>query len=153
INKKIIILILIFFFNFLLVNNTLSNEKYYFLTLKYNKVKVRQGPSFEYPVKFIYKKKYLPIKVINSKDNFKKIIDLKNNDGWIHVSQLTKKKSAINIYNLSIIYKKPNIYSQPMAKLEKGKIVIVKKCKEDWCKIVIDGYKGWIFKNYLWGNL
>ena len=149
--KKIIILI--FFFNFLLVNNTLSNEKYYFLTLKYNKVKVRQGPSFEYPVKFIYKKKYLPIKVINSKDNFKKIIDLKNNDGWIHVSQLTKKKSAINIYNLSIIYKKPNIYSQPMAKLEKGKIVIVKKCKEDWCKIVIDGYKGWIFKNYLWGNL
>ena len=153
INKKIKILILIFFFNFLLVNNTLSNEKYYFLTLKYNKVKVRQGPSFEYPVKFIYKKKYLPIKVINSKDNFKKIIDLKNNDGWIHVSQLTKKKSAINIYNLSIIYKKPNIYSQPMAKLEKGKMVIVKKCKEDWCKIVIDGYKGWIFKNYLWGNL
>ena len=150
---RIKIFILIFFFNFLLVNNTLSNEKYYFLTLKYNKVKVRQGPSFEYPVKFIYKKKYLPIKVINSKDNFKKIIDLKNNDGWIHVSQLTKKKSAINIYNLSIIYKKPNIYSQPMAKLEKGKIVIVKKCKEDWCKIVIDGYKGWIFKNYLWGNL
>ena len=146
-------MILIFFFNFLLVNNTLSNEKYYFLTLKYNKVKVRQGPSFKHPVKFIYKKKYLPIKVINSKDNFKKIIDLKNNDGWIHVSQLTKKKSAINIYNLSIIYKKPNIYSQPMAKLEKGKIVIVKKCKEDWCKIVIDGYKGWIFKNYLWGNL
>ena len=40
-----------------------------------------------------------------------------------------------------------------MAKLEKGKMVIVKKCKEDWCKIVIDGYKGWIFKNYLWGNL
>jgi len=60
-NKKIKILILIFFFNFLLVNNTLSNEKNYFLTLKYNKVKVRQGPSFKYPVKFIYKKKYLPI--------------------------------------------------------------------------------------------
>ena len=56
INKKIIILILIFFFNFLLVINTLGNEKDYFLTLKYNKVKVRQGPSFEYPVKFIYKK-------------------------------------------------------------------------------------------------
>ncbi len=150
--KKIIILILIFFFNFLLVNNTLSNEKDYFLTLKYNKVKVRQGPSFEYPVKFIYKKKYLPIKIIDSKDNFRKITDLKNNNGWIHVSQLTKKKSAINIHNLSIIFKKPNIYSQPMAKLEKGKVVIVKKCKEDWCKIITNDYKGWIFKNYLWGN-
>jgi len=152
-NKEIKILILIFFFNFLLVNNTLSNEKDYFLTLKYNKVKVRQGPSFKYPVKFIYKKKYLPVKIIDSKDNFRKIIDLKNNNGWIHVSQLTKKKSAINIHNLSIIFKKPNIYSQPMAKLEKGKIVIVKKCKEDWCKIITNGYKGWIFKNSLWGKI
>jgi len=152
INKKIKILILISFFNILLINDTPSSEKDNFLTLKYNRVKVRQGPSFEYPVKFIYKKKYLPIKVIDSKDNFRKITDLKNNNGWIHVSQLTKKKSAINIHNLSIIFKKPNIYSQPMAKLEKGKVVIVKKCKEDWCKIITNDYKGWIFKNYLWGN-
>ncbi|MBO6491284.1 MAG: SH3 domain-containing protein [Pelagibacteraceae bacterium] len=146
------ILILISFFNILLINDTPSSEKDYFLTLKYNRVKVRQGPSFEYPVKFIYKKKYLPIKIIDNKDNFRKITDLKNNNGWIHVSQLSKKKSAINIHNLSIIFKKPNIYSQPMAKLEKGKIVIVKKCKEDWCKIITNDYKGWIFKNYLWGN-
>ena len=152
INKKIKILILISFFNILLINDTPSSEKDYFLTLKYNRVKVRQGPSFEYPVKFIYKKKYLPIKIIDSKDNFRKITDLKNNNGWIHISQLSKKKSAINIHNLSIIFKKPNIYSQPMAKLEKGKIVIVKKCKEDWCKIITNDYKGWIFKNYLWGN-
>ena len=152
INKKIKILILISFFNILLINDTPSSEKDYFLTLKYNRVKVRQGPSFEYPVKFIYKKKYLPIKIINNKDNFRKITDLKNNNGWIHVSQLSKKKSAINIHNLSIIFKKPNIYSQPMAKLEKGKMVIVKKCKEDWCKIITNDYKGWIFKNYLWGN-
>ena len=152
INKKIKILILISFFNILLINDTPSSEKDYFLTLKYNRVKVRQGPSFEYPVKFIYKKKYLPIKIIDNKDNFRKITDLKNNNGWIHISQLAKKKSAINIHNLSIIFKKPNIYSQPMAKLEKGKIVIVKKCKEDWCKIITNDYKGWIFKNYLWGN-
>ena len=152
INKKIKILILISFFNILLINDTPSSEKDYFLTLKYNRVKVRQGPSFEYPVKFIFKKKYLPIKVIDSKDNFRKITDLKNNNGWIHVSQLTKKKSAINIHNLSIIFKKPNIYSQPMAKLEKGKVVIVIKCKEDWCKIITNDYKGWIIKNYLWGN-
>ncbi len=152
INKKIKILILISFFSILLINDTPSSEKDYFLTLKYNRVKVRQGPSFEYPVKFIYKKKYLPIKIIDNKDNFRKITDLKNNNGWIHVSQLSKKKSAINIHNLSIIFKKPNIYSQPMAKLEKGKMVIVKKCKEDWCKIITNGYKGWIFKNYLWGN-
>ena len=152
INKKIITFFLIFFFNFLLINNLSSSEKDYFLTLKYNKVKVRQGPSFKDPVKFIYKKKYLPIKIIDTKDNFKKIKDLKNNSGWIHSSQLTKKKSAINLKNLSTIFKKPNIYSQPIAKLEKGKMVMIKKCKENWCNIATDGYKGWIFKNVLWGK-
>ena len=151
-NKKIIILILISFYNLLLVNNTSGDEKDYFLTLKYNKVKVRQGPSFKHPVKFIYKMKYLPIKVIDTKDNFKKIIDLKKNNGWIHVSQLTKKKSAINISNLSIAFKKPNIYSQPLARLEKGKMVIIKKCRDEWCKILIKNNQFWMQKKFLWGN-
>ena len=151
-NKKIKILILIFFFNFLFINNTLSDKKDYFLTLKYNEVKVRQGPSFEYPVKFVYKKRYLPVKIVDSKDNFKKIIDLKNNDGWIHTSQLTKKKSAINISNLSVAFKKPSIYSQPLARLEKGKMVIIKKCANEWCKISVQNNQFWIQKKFLWGK-
>ena len=152
-NKAIKIFIFIFFFIFFFSNVTFSIEKDHFLTLKYNKVKVSSGPSSEYPVKFIYKKKYLPVKIIDSKDNFRKIIDLKNNDGWIHVSQLTKKKSAINISNLSIVFKKPNIYSQPLVRLEKGKMVIIKKCRDEWCKITSGGYGGWIFKNSLWGKI
>ena len=152
-NSLIRFLIFIFFFNFLFIVYSFGDGTDYFLTLKYNRVKVRQGPSFEYPVKFIYKKKHLPIKVIDSSDNFKKIIDLKKNSGWIHVSQLTKKKSAINIYDLSIAFKKPNIYSQPLARLEKGKMVIIKKCRDEWCKITSGGYGGWIFKNSLWGKI
>ena len=61
-----------------------------FLSLKKNKVNVRYGPSFEFPVKFIYKKINLPIKQIDKKENFRRIIDLKNNSGWIHISQLKK---------------------------------------------------------------
>ena len=151
-NKIVKILFFTFFLNFFPIDYILGNETDDFLTLKYNEVKVRQGPSFEYPVKFIYKKKYLPVKIIDSKDNFKKIIDLKNNNGWIHVSQLTKKKSAINISNLSVAFKKPNIYSQPLARLEKGKMVIIKKCKDEWCKILVQNNQFWIQKKFLWGK-
>ena len=151
-NKNFKIIIFIFSFNFLFINYIFSSEKDYFLTLKYNEVKVRQGPSFEYPVKFIYNKKYLPVKVIDSKDNFRKIIDLKNNSGWIHIAQLTKKKSAINIFNLALIFKKPNIYSKPIAKLESGKMVTIKRCKDKWCKISTQNISGWIKKKFLWGK-
>ena len=124
----------------------------YFMTLKYNEVKVRQGPSFKHPVKFIYKKKYLPLKVVDVSDNFKKIIDIKNNDGWIHVSQLSYKKAAINISDLPIVFKKPSIYSQPLLKIEKGKIVVIKKIKNNWCKVLVKNKNGWIQKKFLWGN-
>ena len=150
--KSIKIIIYIFVLNFFLFNHALLDEKDYFLTLKYNEVKVRQGPSFKHPVKFIYKKKYLPVKIVDTRDNFKKTIDLKNNTGWIHRSQLTKKKSAINISDLSIIFKKPNIYSQPLVRLEKGKMVTVKKCKKEWCKIIVDNRQAWIKKKFLWGK-
>ena len=66
---------------------------------------------------------------------------------------LSKKKSAINIKNNSILYKKPTIYSKPLAKLESGRLVIVKKCKVKWCKIESGDYQGWIYKKNLWGRI
>lgn len=152
IDKKEIIIFLIFFINILLINNAPSNEKDYFLTLKNNKVNVRWGPSLKYPIKFVYKKKFFPLKIIDRKENFNKIIDLYSNGGWIHTSQLTKKKSAINIFNLALIFKNPNIYSKPLARLEKGKMVIIKKCKINWCKISVENNSAWIQKKFLWGR-
>ena len=57
----------------------------YFSTLRYNNVNLRQGPSKDYPVKIFYKKKYLPVLVVDSSYNFRKIKDHENNTGWIHV--------------------------------------------------------------------
>ena len=85
---KIIILTLILISNS--INFLCADE--YFLTLRFNNVNLRQGPSFEYPVKIFYKKKYLPVLVQDASDNFRKIKDHENNTGWIHRSQLLKKK-------------------------------------------------------------
>ena len=114
---------------------------------------MRQGPSFEYPIKLVYKKKYLPVIIIDKSETWRQIKDFENNSGWIHISQLSRRKSGINIKNNSIIYKKPTIYSKPIAKLEVGRLVLIKKCKTKWCKITTGGYSGWIFKDSLWGKI
>ncbi|SVB97540.1 uncharacterized protein METZ01_LOCUS250394 [marine metagenome] len=114
---------------------------------------MRQGPSFEYPIKLVYKKKYLPVIIIDKSETWRKIKDFENNSGWIHISQLSRRKSGINIKNNSIIYKKPTIYSKPIAKLEVGRLVLIKKCKTKWCKITTGAYSGWIFKDSLWGKI
>ena len=144
--------IILFFYFFLFFSNISANENKKFLTLKNIEVNLRQGPSFEYPIKLIYKKKYLPVIIIDKSETWRQIKDFEKNSGWIHISQLSKKKSAINIKNNSILYKKPTIYSEPIAKLEIGRLVLIKKCKDKWCKITSGDYSGWISEIFLWGK-
>ena len=118
-----------------------ANEKN-FLSLKNNEVNLRQGPSFDYPIKLIYKKKYLPVIILDNFESWRQIQDFKNNYGWIHISQLSKRKSALNIKENSVLYKKSTIYSKPMAMLEVGKLVLIKKCKLKWCKVVVNDFEG-----------
>ena len=125
----------------------------YFLTLRNDKVNLRQGPSFDYPIKLFYKKRYLPVLIQDKYENFRKIRDHENNSGWIHISQLSKKKAAIVIDQQTYIYSGNTIYSKPLAIAEVGKHLLIKKCKDQWCKIKLSNLKGWIKKDSLWGLL
>ena len=75
------------FFTFILIFSSINflSAQDYFSTLRYNNVNLRQGPSKDYPIKIFYKKKYLPVLVQDTSDNFRKIKDHENNTGWIHV--------------------------------------------------------------------
>ena len=144
--KIILSLILIFFY----LSNCFANEV--FLSLKKNKVNVRYGPSLESPIKYVYKKINLPIKQIDKNENFRRIIDVKNNSGWIHISQLKQINSIIPLKD-KILFKKPSNFSKPLAKIKKGRILIVKKCDENWCLIKTSKFKGWIKNTHVWGKI
>ena len=146
--KLIYTFLISFFFMF---QNILADE--YFLTLRNDIVNLRNGPSFEYPIKLFYKKKYLPVLVQDKSENFRKIRDHENNTGWIHISQLSKKKAAIVINDDTNIYSKNTIYSKPTAVLKVGKLLLIKKCKDNWCKILSKDINGWVKKKYLWGRI
>ena len=147
--QKIILITFIIFFS--LFKYVCADDEY--RTLKNDKANLRQGPSFEYPVKIFYKKKFLPVLILDSSDNFKKIRDHENNSGWIHVSQLSKKKAAIVIDDDVIVFSKPSVFSTPLVILRKGRLCKIVKCKQEWCRIKVDKYKGWIKKDGLWGLL
>jgi len=139
-----------FFFSIFFCINVNSQEK--FLSLKKNKVNVRYGPGFDYEVKYIYKKKKLPVKLVDKKENFRKIIDLKNNSGWIHVSQLKKSKSFIAKED-KILFKNPSLFSKPIAKIQKGRLLLYKKCQKNWCKVKTANYTGWLETKNIWGKV
>tara|TARA_B100000424_G_scaffold210237_1_gene167652 strand:- start:18 stop:470 length:453 start_codon:yes stop_codon:yes gene_type:complete len=144
---------LLFFYFIVLISPISFAEEGYYLTLRNDKVNLRQGPSLNYPVKLIYEKKFLPILIQDKSGNFRKVLDHENNSGWIHISQLSKKKAALSILNELIVFQKPSIYSKPLVKLEIGRLCLVKKCKNNWCKIKTGRYSGWVEKQNLRGRL
>ena len=141
-------LIIVFFSLFIF---SIAASENIFFSLKKNKVNVRYGPSFESPVKFIYKKINLPIKQIDKKENWRRIIDFKNNSGWIHISQLKPVNSIIPI-NDKILFKKPTIFSKPIVKIMNGRVLGVKNCISNWCEVKTDEFRGWIKNNDIWGK-
>ena len=148
--QKIIIIYFFIFFNIYGYSQAKNEE---FMTLRHDKVNLRQGPTKNYPIKLFYKKKFLPVSIQDSSYNFRKIRDHENNSGWIHISQLSKKKAAIIINDNEIMFKSATIYSNPVVILKKGRLVKINKCKITWCKVSTDKYKGWIKKDSLWGRL
>ena len=140
--------IYIIFFLILIITSSSANEV--FVSLKKNKVNVRYGPSLESDIKYVYRKINLPLKQIDKKENFRRIIDLKKNSGWIHVSQLKKSNSVIATQD-KILFKNPTVFAKPIARIKKGRMLIIEKCEKLWCKVISNNYDGWVKTNYLWG--
>ena len=145
--KKITVWFL--FLSLLCVQSIKAQEK--FLSLKKNKTNVRYGPGLDYPIKYVYRKVNLPVRQIDIKENWRRVIFLDNNSGWIHWSQLKPSNSIITIEE-KFLFKRPSNFSEPLAKLEKGRLLVIKKCEDNWCNITTDDYKGWIKIKNVWGS-
>ena len=140
----------IFILSLLISSITSSIAEEIFLSLKKNKVNVRYGPSVESDIKYVYKKINLPLKQIDKKENFRRIIDLKNNSGWIHISQLKKSNSVIATKD-KVLFKKPSSFAKPVAQIKEGRLLIIEKCEQNWCKITSEEFEGWIKTDNIWG--
>ncbi len=146
--RLIIKKIYIVFFLLFCSHTSIANEV--FVSLKKSKVNVRYGPSFNSDIKYVYKKINLPLKQIDKKDNFRRIIDFKNNSGWIHISQLKKSNSVIATQD-KILFKKPTSFAKPIAQIKIGRMLLIERCENVWCKIKVEEYEGWVKINNLWG--
>ena len=144
--KKIIIWFL--FISILFTQFLNAEEKFW--SLKNDKVNVRYGHGKEHAIKYIYRKLNLPVKQIDKKDNWRRVVDLKNNSGWIHDSQL-KRSNSIIILEDKILLKNASNFSKPIARLEKGRLLFINKCEDVWCNVTTDDYRGWIKIKNVWG--
>ena len=123
-----------------------------FVSLKSNDVNLRIGSGLNYPLVLNYKKKHLPVEIIDEYDSWRQIVDIDGNTGWIHKNLLKGDRFGI-IYKTNDtgikIFNKPN--GLDIASIGDRNIVSIEVCLNSWCKIKFDKIKGWIQKKNLWG--
>ncbi len=122
-----------------------------FVSLRPNEVNARVGPGPHYPIEWVYLKAGLPVEVIAEFDTWRKIRDCEGAEGWVHQSMVCSKRHAIVQGDDILIYKTEDKKSPPLARLQRGVIVNLLKCRDDWCQVRISGFKGWIQRHLLWG--
>ena len=123
-----------------------------FVSLRSNKVFVRTGPALRYPIKWVFVRKNMPIEIIQEFDTWRKIRDVAGEEGWIHQSLLSGRRTAIVMPEDGVMMlKKAELQTTPVAKLERGVVFHLKECKGSWCFGEAGSFNGWIEKKSLWG--
>lgn len=129
-------------------------ETDYFASLRSMETNVRSGPGHQYPIKFTFKLRGLPVRVVSEYDNWNEIEDYEGQTGWVMQSLLTKKRTVLVRTSKSYVdmHSKPNEKSRLVFHLENNVIGDLLKCEEDWCGIKVRGKKGWVRHEDIFGE-
>ena len=125
----------------------------YWASLRYDEARMRVGPSREYPIAWVYRRKGLPLKVIRTRDEWDLVEDPDGTQGWIAESQLRRSRSALVIgEGAADLREGPDSTSKLRWKAEAGVAGALLRCQEGWCEIDVGGRTGWVNADRLWGT-
>ena len=122
-----------------------------FAALRSNDVNLRTGPGTRYPISWILKKKFLPVKVIMEHENWRKIQLQDGTIGWVFQSMLTGNKMITMHNEKTLLRKSPNNQSAILASVGKNVICELKLCKDAWCRITLNQHSGGVERSQIWG--
>lgn len=121
-----------------------------FVALKFEEVNLRTGPGRRYPIRWVYKRKHMPMEVVEEFGHWRKIRDHEGDEGWAHKSQLSGTRMAI-FAEETVLRRYPEASAPPMLKVQKSALGQILECNVDWCEVQIESYKSWVPKKAIWG--
>lgn len=124
-----------------------------FASLAGEAINVRSGPGKNYPVRFVYGRLGLPVKIVEEFDVWRRVEDHEGDTGWIHGSLLSRRRTVLVIAELAELKRTPTRDSRVLARAERGVIARLLDCKSEWCFVDLAGTRGWMERKALWGVL
>lgn len=124
-----------------------------FVSLASDRVNVRFGPGQQYPINWVYGRKDLPVTIIEEFDTWRKIRDHEGDEGWVHSSLLSSRRTIMVDQEMRDLKRTPDANSRVVLRAEPGVIGQLFDCEENWCRVEIAGQRGWLQRSEFWGTL
>lgn len=122
-----------------------------FVSLNADRVNLRAGPGLRHPIEWVFVRKSLPVKIVKEFDHWRLIRDWEGVEGWIHVSLLSGKRTAMVIEGMAPLHRSPDPESPVIAQAETLVVGRLRSCDAQWCSVIIGGHSGWMRRRHLWG--
>jgi SH3-like domain-containing protein len=127
-----------------------------FVSIRHGEVNVRVGPGLRYPISWVFKRKDMPVEIIEEYDTWRKIRDWEGTEGWVNHAAVGSRRSIIVTREIRALRRDPDAQSAPVARVEPGVIGKLLECpatSTDWCRIEIEDSRGWLRRDEIWGLL
>lgn len=129
-----------------------NREVPYWASIASPEVRMRVGPSRDYPIEWVYKRDGLPIKILRVQESWRLVEDHEGTQGWMASSLLSDERTAIVVGEaLAAIRAEPNASALLKWNAEPGVIGKLGECTAGWCEFDADGRAGWVREELLWG--
>lgn len=122
-----------------------------FVSLKANEANARRGPDQTHRIDWVYTQRDLPLRVTAEFEHWRRVEDVEGQGGWMHYALLSGVRTALVQTDMTQLFQRPDTASAPTALLERGVIARLRECQRDWCRLEVDGARGWAEKRHLWG--
>lgn len=122
-----------------------------FVSLKGNEGNARRGPSLTHRIDWVFTTPGMPLRVTAEHENWRRVEDAEGLGGWVHYALLSGVRSAILTADLADFRMQPDPASAVRFQAERGVIGKLLACAPDWCRMNVQGERGWVEKSALWG--
>ncbi|MGY6531477.1 SH3 domain-containing protein [Glycocaulis sp.] len=121
-----------------------------FVTLRFDEVRGRVGPSTTHPVRWEYRRSGLPVEIIAETADWRRVRDPEGEESWMHRRTLSGRR-AVQVREAASLHARPDAESPETARAEPGAILSLERCRLGWCRLEADGHRGWVRASALWG--
>jgi len=123
----------------------------YWASITAAKARMRTGPGRNFPASWLYQRAGLPVKVIETYPNWRKVEDPDGTQGWMQANLLSEDRTAMVVGEIRTLRASPEASGKVNWRAEPGVIGKLSECAQGWCRIDVNGRAGFVEARYLWG--